>query len=165
MIVALAERLVPSTGCVIAGSIRRGSSSCGDIDVVAIDRPAVIEHLLFRGARAVVHDDPRTELHVDVPWSPFPIHIDVWQPDPDAVGACLMHATGPGMYNSVMRRWASMQGMRLRWNGVWRGTERITGATESECCEALGWPNPPPEHRERWREWIDPYLDILNSIE
>lgn len=150
---------------ILAGSNRRGSVTCGDIDLVlnGIARDEAIAALLAKGLTLDVSEQPRDELSLAVTWSPLRLKVDVWTPKTGSEGACLMHATGPGLYNSVMRRWARMQDMRLSHDGVWRGDERIAGATEQECCEALGWPNPPPEHRERFMEWIDPYLEILNE--
>lgn len=163
----VAERCVAllSGRAYVAGSLRRGTSKVGDVDLIlnGISKKETRVLLISDGFTLDVHDDPRDEFSIILPWSPFPIKVDVWTPAVGFEGACLMHATGPGMYNSVMRRWASMNGLKLRWDGVWRGDERIAGATEQECCEALGWPNPPPDHRERFLEWIDPYLEILNE--
>ena len=150
---------------IVGGSLRRGSSKVGDVDLVlaGISKDEARARLAAAGFTLDVQDDPRDEFSIRVSWCPFRIKVDVWTPEPGSEGACLMHATGPGMYNSVMRRWAGMNGMKLRWDGVWRENERIAGSSEQECCEALGWPNPPPDHRERFMEWIDPYLEILNE--
>lgn len=159
-----AERLVGLLGgrAVVAGSLRRGATSVGDIDLVLVDieRTVAIETLVNAGLTPTNLSEPRDELIVA-----GSLRVDVWTPSPGMLGACIMHATGPGIYNTVMRRWARMHGMRLSWDGVWRGDVKIAGKTESECCAALGWPDPPPEHRERFWEWIDPYLRILDASE
>ena len=39
----------------------------------------------------------------------------------------------------------------------------VASATEEECCAALGFPCRPPEERERFWEWIDPFLDGMEE--
>lgn len=149
---------------VLAGSLRRGCRDIGDIDIVlqGISMEDAIVSLEGIGCIVVDPRRPRVELR-----SPHGVPIDLWAPDPDRFGACLYHATGPGVYNTIMRRWALAHGMMLDLNGVHdlkTGTV-LASLTEDDCMSALGVPVMPPEHRDRWIEWIDPWIDILEEIE
>jgi DNA polymerase/3'-5' exonuclease PolX len=153
----------------VCGSYRRGNRTVGDIDVVltGVDTEEALDLLRQRGLRLHEPGSPRDHLHMPVPWTSSPISVDVWTPLPGMVGACLMHATGPGMHNAIMRRWAFARGYSVTWRGVQRLSdgEWVAGATEAEVCEAVGWPYATPEHRERFYEWVGPYLEILNDME
>lgn len=154
---------------VVCGSFRRGCAGIGDIDLVldGLDTQSALDALIGHGLELISRDTPRCELSLPVDWMRQPLKVDVWTPREGALGACLLHATGPGMGNAVMRRWAFQRGLSLTWQGVRRlcDDEWIAGATEEECCDAIDWPYMPPEHRERFPEWIGPYLEIMNAAE
>ena len=152
-----------------AGSYRRGCESVGDIDLVlcGISRTEATDLLVSHGLRLQEAGSPRDHFHMDVSWMSAPLSVDVWTPSPGMVGACVFHATGPGMHNAIMRRWAFSHGYSVTWRGVQHleSGEWVAGATEQEICDVIGWPCALPEHRERFAEWVGPYLDILNGVE
>lgn len=149
---------------IIAGSLRRLCPDVGDIDVVldGIHMAGAISALERSGCTVTDARRPRVELR-----TPEGFQLDLWEPDPGGLGACLYHATGPGVYNAVMRRWARLHGMTLDLHGVRNSATNklIASTTEEDCCLALGVPFMPPEHRERYHEWIDPWLDLMEDLE
>lgn len=168
LIEPFALEAISSTGTILCGSLRRGCVMVGDIDLVlpgGSGTERALESLRSIGWTVVDRGRPRTRLVR--PFKSSPLELDLWTADDEALGACVMHATGCGMLNTVMRRWGFMHGMRLSWRGVQRMTDGVWlgRATEEECCAALGWPCMPPEDREEFLCWAQPFLDEMNSKE
>ncbi len=142
-----AEPLARYLGATAAGSYRRMKETVGDLDfVVASRQPAqVIERfasypevreLLARGstkASAVLASGIQTDLRV-VP--------------PECFGAALHYFTGSKAHNIAVRRMGMALGLKINEYGVFRGDERIAGATEESVYEAVGLPYIEPELRE-----------------
>lgn len=147
------------------GSYRRECQTMGDIDLVIMDGSDVKADLLGLGLRIKDDDDPRTEFEMDVPWSKRPIKLDLWTPIPGRIGACVMHATGSGLHNVLMRRHGLARGLHFSWAGVIRLSDKavLAAQTEDECFAALGWPNHPPQMRENVRDWVGPLMEALNA--
>lgn len=97
----------------------------------------------------------------------FALELDVWIADDGALGAAVMHATGCGLLNAVMRRWSIHRGMKLSWRGVrrlsdgaWLGRE-----TEEDVFAALGWPAMAPERRDDFLPIAAPFLEEMNAAQ
>lgn len=159
------ERLVELLGrdrVVVCGSYRRGCSKMGDIDLVSTG--VTVEDLQALGLRLVHPGNPRNEFAMDVSWSKRPIKVDLWTPVEGRLGSCVLHATGSGLHNVLMRRWAISRGLRFDWLGVRDGEGNVlAAATEEECCLAMGWPFHPPEMRENVLSWATPIMEKLND--
>lgn len=138
----------PGVGTVeIAGSVRRGRATVGDLDILAVaadgdavihrfvDYPEIAEVLAAGSARATVV--LKGGLQVDLRVVPAASR-----------GAALCYFTGSKAHNIALRRIARARGLKLNEYGVFRGTERIAGATEEEVYRALGLKWIPPESRE-----------------
>jgi DNA polymerase (family 10) len=130
----------------IAGSLRRGLSSVGDIDLVVasddpsavaaclLDRPEV-EHVYSRGPHRV---SVRLRSGID---------LDLRTVPRVSYGSALLYFTGNRAHHVALRRLALAQGLRLNEYGLFRGHQKIAGATEAEIYEALSLPYLPPEER------------------
>jgi DNA polymerase (family 10) len=132
---------------VIAGSLRRRREMVGDIDLVAAAdrRTAVTRHfvtypdfreILAQGstrASAVLTSGMQVDLRI-VPVESF--------------GAALLYFTGPKAYNIQNRKRAIARGLKLNEYGLFRGRQRIAGATEQSIYDTLGLPWIAPEQRE-----------------
>jgi hypothetical protein len=118
-------------GAMIAGSLRRGKGTVGDVDIVIPRKVArdEVEHLgeWMQGGESKLRMKLGGELQVDVVMC-----------EPEAFGACLLYLTGPSKYNIEMRAEAKALGFKLNEKGLWKGDVRVAGATEREIFEALG---------------------------
>lgn len=154
----------------VCGSLRRGSATCGDVDLVLSEslRKDEAVDILVRKGGLFLEDvgDPRTELSVAVPWTGQRVKVDVWQGLPGRTGSCIFHATGSGMFNTILRRWAKHEGGILSWRGVFdRDGLQLDDGTEEGCLAALGLPWIPPEEREDAITLLRPLYELMNREE
>lgn len=133
--------------CAVAGSIRRKLPTVGDIDLVAASsEPAAVAALLLDDPD-VAHVYSRGPHRVSVRLAAG-IDVDLRTVAPPAFGAALLYFTGNRAHTLALRRLALAQGYRLNEYGLFRGRQRIAGATEGEIYEALSLPTIPPERRK-----------------
>lgn len=151
---AIAERLRDAiashprvTECSVAGSLRRRLPTVGDIDLVAAsdDPAAVAEGLLERSDVAHVYSRGPHRVSVRLEAG---LDVDLRIVDAASYGSALLYFTGSRAHTLALRRLALAQGLRLNEYGLFRGKQRIAGATEREVYEALSLPYLPPEGRE-----------------
>ncbi|MBP2147106.1 DNA polymerase (family 10) [Methanofollis sp. W23] len=143
----LAERvlLVIPGEAWVAGSLRRGRSTIGDIDVVTL-APAAETALALEGIADEVIDAGEKKISVRID----EIRIDVRFSTSGDLGAMLLYLTGSKGFNIRLREVARSGGMRLNEYGL---TDQTTGelrsfGTEDEVFTALGMVLVPPELRE-----------------
>lgn len=131
----------------LAGSLRRGRDTVGDLDLLlAGDERVDLGDALqrFDGTRSVeqrgrtrasgtLHGGLRCDLRL-VPRQSF--------------GAALHYFTGSKAHNLRIRRLAQSIGLKINEYGVYRGRERIAGQTEDSVFAAVGLDPIPPELRE-----------------
>lgn len=136
----------------VAGSSRRRSETVGDLDVVASSSnpPAVMEFLSKHPAVEEVLARGETKQRVRLR-SAF--ELDLRVVPTESFGAALQYFTGSKEHNIVVRRLAQEQGLKVNEYGVFRGDERIAGATEADVYAAIGLPYFDPELREGRREF------------
>ena len=150
----LAERLAtglraaaPVDELVVAGSLRRGRETIGDIDLLATsaDPAAVLEAFGHRpGVREIrLRGDTKETVIVDPG-----IQVDLRVVPPESFGAALQYFTGSKDHNIHLRTLARDRGLKINEYGVFRGDERVAGRTEPEVYAALDLPWIPPEIRE-----------------
>lgn len=146
----LLERLraVPGVGeAVPAGSFRRGRETVGDLDILVTAREpaAVADAFVGYGdvARVLAHGKTRSSVVLR-----NGLQVDLRVVEADAFGAALVYFTGSKAHNIALRRLAQAGGLKINEYGVFRGDERIAGATEASVYEAIGLHWVPPELRE-----------------
>ena len=141
---------------VAAGSFRRMRETVGDVDFLAVARdhasvsrafttmPGIREVVLAGETKATVlleyedYAEGRTRT----------VQADLRILDAESWGAGLQYFTGSLDHNIRLRGMAVDAGLKLNEYGVFRGEEKIAGATEEEVYAALGLPWIPPELRE-----------------
>jgi len=150
----LAEALKAAAGLdrvEIAGSLRRGRETIGDVDLLCAsdDGPRVIEafcdlpqvtRVLARGdtkGSVLVRTELGTELQVDLRVVP-----------PASFGAALAYFTGSKEHNIRLRELALRRKWRLNEYGLFEGDRLIAGQDEESIYRALGLCFIPPELRE-----------------
>ncbi|RQV12038.1 DNA polymerase/3'-5' exonuclease PolX [Burkholderia cenocepacia] len=146
----LLERLRAVAGvgnAVPAGSFRRRRETVGDLDILvtARDPVAVTEAFVGYGevARVLAHGKTRSSVMLA-----NGLQVDLRVVDADAFGAALVYFTGSKAHNIALRRIAQAGGLKINEYGVFRGDERIAGATEASVYAAIGLREVPPELRE-----------------
>lgn len=156
-----------SSSVTICGSLRRGDDTVGDVDIVMVDadREKVVEMMAERFS-AVVKDGvtTRPRIHFSVP-EPVPglKDVDIWVVDSQHLGAALLYCTGPGIYNTIMRRYARFKGIQLRVAGIRKDENDLPSATEQDCYESIGWKYSPPSERSFWPPLVVKYLNEMEA--
>lgn len=131
----------------MAGSYRRGRDTVGDLDVLATahDRAYVVEHFVHYNEVANRISAGPTRASVVLKNG---MQVDLRVVRPDAFGAALVYLTGSKAHNIALRKLAQTQGLKINEYGVYRGKDRVAGATEASVYRAIGLPWICPELRE-----------------
>ncbi|MDA8383799.1 MAG: DNA polymerase/3'-5' exonuclease PolX [Betaproteobacteria bacterium] len=139
---------IPGAGqVVVAGSFRRMRETVGDLDVLvtAQDAGRVMAALGDYDEVAAVRSSGPTRSSVVLRNG---MQIDLRVVAQDSYGAALHYFTGSKAHNIAVRRLAQARGLKVNEYGVFRGAERIAGATEASVYASVGLPFIPPELRE-----------------
>ncbi|KVQ35175.1 phosphoesterase [Burkholderia cepacia] len=146
----LLERLRAIAGvgkAVPAGSFRRRRETVGDLDILVTARDPQAVADAFVGyaevARVLAHGKTKSSVVLA-----NALQVDLRVVDADAFGAALVYFTGSKAHNIALRRIAQAGGLKINEYGVFRGDERIAGATEASVYAAIGLHEVPPELRE-----------------
>ncbi len=135
----------------VAGSIRRCKETTKDVDVLASSEDPAGLAEAFAGFGGVAQVTGKGETKVSV------VLKSGMQADLRIVGDedfpyTLHHFTGSREHNTLMRRRAKEQGMKLNEYGLYRGEDRVPCADEAALFKALGLAYIPPELREGLNE-------------
>ncbi len=149
---ALVEALRGARGVkaiALAGSIRRGRETVGDIDLlVTSDHPRVVMDAFVAlpdVAEVLEHGTTKGSIrHREG------IQVDLRVMEPECFGAALLYFTGSKQHNIRIREMAVRKGFTLSEYGLFRESSgrRVAGATEEEVYAAIDLPWIPPELRE-----------------
>lgn len=131
----------------IAGSYRRGRDTVGDLDLVVcgargLDLAGALRE--YADLRQLVAAGP-TRCTVVLRNG---LQADLRLVRNESLGSALNYFTGSRDHNVRLRRRAQERGLKLNEYGLFRGRERIAGATEKGVFAALGLPWIAPELRE-----------------
>ena len=153
----------------IAGSYRRKKETVGDLDVLVIakDYPKVSEYFIKFPKIKEVHSAGLTRSTV---FLENDLQVDLRAVSKESYGAALHYFTGSKSHNIEIRKIAIEKGLKVNEYGVYRGIEKIAGATEEEVNRAVGMSYIEPELRENRGEieaamkGVLPKLITLNDI-
>jgi len=131
----------------LAGSVRRGRSTIGDIDILASSRRpgdvvsrftklADVEEVLASGG---------TKASVRIAGS---VQVDLRVVEPSSYGAALLYFTGSKDHNVHLRGLAQSRGARLNEYGLTKRDRTLASRTEEAVYHKLGLDFIPPELRE-----------------
>jgi len=132
------------------GSLRRMRETVGDVDILAVSAQPEAAIRVFTSMPEVhevvaAGDKKGVVLYRRGARS---VQVDLRVFDLPSWGAALQYNTGSLDHNVRLRTMAERAGLKLNEYGVFRGDERIAGATEEEVYAALGLGWIPPEMRE-----------------
>ena len=137
------ERVTP------AGSLRRGSETIGDLDLLVTGGVAeeIAEHFLNFPKIADVIAHGANKVSVKLKGG---IQVDVRMLEPESYGAALQYFTGSKAHNVALRDRAKRLGLKLSEYGLFRVSDdsKVAGATEEDVYRELGLPYIEPELRE-----------------
>jgi DNA polymerase (family 10) len=149
---AVLKHLAPGrhTALEAAGSFRRRRESVGDLDVLicaegAADAEAAVTRFVQFPAVQNVLAQGETKASIRLRGGP---QVDLRVVRPEEYGAALLYFTGSKQHNIELRKIAQARNLKLSEYGLFRGEERVAGATEQEVYAALGLDWIPPELRE-----------------
>ncbi|ABM36139.1 DNA polymerase/3'-5' exonuclease PolX [Polaromonas naphthalenivorans] len=132
---------------VAAGSLRRRRETVGDLDLLVSlsGDSAVMAHFIQGedGRQVLLHGGTRASVVLK-----SGLQVDLRAVPAQSLGAAWVYFTGSKAHNIALRRLAQEQGLKVNEYGVFRGAERIAGATEASLYQALGLRYIEPELRE-----------------
>lgn len=143
----------------LAGSLRRGVETIGDIDIVcdAADGEKVIKQFVaFDGVKRVLAAGATkgsVTIELDAGKE---LQIDLRVVESDSYGAALQYFTGSKEHNVRLRERAIAKKWRLNEYGLFDGEKSIAGKREADIYKKLGLPCLPPELREDRGEFDPP---------
>jgi len=147
---ALVSDLKKATGIEnieVAGSVRRGRETIGDVDLlVASGRPAPVIDA-FTGLPGVEEILASGTTKASVRMTDG-VQIDLRVVAPASAGAALVYFTGSKDHNVHLRGLAQDRGLKLNEYGVFKGEKRVAAKTENAVYRRLGLRFIPPELRE-----------------
>jgi len=129
----------------MAGSLRRGKSTIGDLDLLSTDRKATDALRGCPGVAQVLESGPkRTSVKLK-----DGVQVDLRTFTTGEYGAALVYFTGSKNHNIALRNLAIEKGWKLNEYGLFEKTgKRLAGKTEQEIYQKLGLDYIPPELRE-----------------
>ena len=136
----------------IAGSVRRGKETIGDIDILAAakdkDRNKIIGH--FIKMKDVSKVMAKGETKASIFLEHFNRQIDLRIVAEDEWGAAMQYFTGSKAHNIHLRKIAIDKGLKINEYGLFtiESNKKIAGTTEEGIYEELGLKWIPPEMRE-----------------
>lgn len=138
----------------IAGSLRRGRETVGDIDIlVGDDEPSSImeSFVTYPKVSDILMKGP-TKSTVRLKNG---LQVDIRAVETKSYGAALCYLTGSKEHNVYMRRVGVEMGLKLNEYGLFErdSGKLVAGATEEEVYEALGFRYIEPELRENSGEF------------
>ncbi|MFH0980336.1 MAG: DNA polymerase/3'-5' exonuclease PolX [Planctomycetota bacterium] len=145
---------------VLAGSLRRGAETIGDVDILCegTDGKAIIERFVHlpQAARVLAAGATKGSVTVITP-DGNELQIDLRVVPAESFGAALQYFTGSKEHNVRLREFAVKKKLRLNEYGLFDGDTQLAGRREEEIYTRLGLSCPPPELREDRGEF-DPDL-------
>jgi len=129
----------------MAGSLRRGKSTIGDLDLLSTDKRVVDAIKGCPGVAQVLESGPRrTSVKLE-----DGVQVDVRLFSEEEYGAALVYFTGSKDHNIALRNLAIEKGWKLNEYGLFeKSAKRLAGASEEEVYRRLGLSYIPPELRE-----------------
>src|SRR2546425_1043394 len=134
------------TSVSLAGSLRRGKTVIGDLDILSTNKAAGEVLARYPEVEQVVESGPK---RVSVKLK-MGTQVDVRIFEEDEYGAAMMYFTGSKDHNVAMRNLAIEKGWKLNEYGLFEtnSNTRLAGETEEEVFTKLGLQYIPPELRE-----------------
>ena len=131
----------------VAGSLRRGKETIGDLDVLirAKNREAAGDQILAYDNIDRVISQGKERISVRLEGG---FQVDFRFFDPEAFGSALLYFTGSKAHNIALRKIAQKRDWKLNEYGLFKGDHRLAGHDEAGIYKRLNLKWIPPELRE-----------------
>lgn len=130
----------------VAGSLRRQTTTVGDVDlVVASLKPQPVMEAfanLPEVKRVYSRGDTKMLVRLNVG-----LDADLRVVPPESFGAALQYFTGPKEHSIATRHYARDHGLKLNEYGLFKGKKMLAGKTEKEVYQVLGLQYEAPAER------------------
>lgn len=131
----------------LGGSISRGASTIGDLDIVFVTESGTLEGIeLPKSFEPERKGDKISQGDIVVDGDRM--HLDIWSCTPKERGAFLMFITGPKELNVAQRKIAISKGYNLSQIGLLKDGVQVDNGTQEDIYEILGLQYLTPEQRE-----------------
>jgi DNA polymerase (family 10) len=132
----------------IAGSYRRRRETVGDLDILVTAKQGtpVADHFVAYDEVSEVVSQGKARSTVRLRSG---LQVDLRVVPGVSYGAALLYFTGSKAHNIALRKLAIKRGYKLNEYGLYKGDERVAGATETAVYKKLGLPSIEPELREQ----------------
>ncbi|SDG04229.1 DNA polymerase (family 10) [Sinosporangium album] len=145
---ALAERIMgslPVERIAYAGSLRRMRDTIGDVDLLTVAPPSVMEEFRRQPyvAEVIAAGDKKTSVRTT-----GGVQVDLRRVPAESWGAALQYFTGSKEHNVRIREIAVKKGWKLSEYGLFEGERVIAAESEEDIYHALGMQWVPPPLRE-----------------
>ncbi len=133
----------------IAGSLRRGRETIGDIDLLVATEDSEPVHQAFRSLveveEVLLSGDTKTSVRLH-----NGIQVDLRTVEPEIFGSALHYFTGSKEHHVALRTRAKRQGLKISEYGVFGEDEStpLASRSEQQLFDCLGLDYIPPELRE-----------------
>jgi len=135
----------------VAGSLRRGAETIGDIDILcdaAAGETVIKQFVTFEGVKRILASGgTKGSVTVELD-AGRELQIDLRVVETDSYGAALQYFTGSKEHNVRLRERAIAKKWRLNEYGLFDGERSVAGKREVDIYKKLGLPFIPPELRE-----------------
>ena len=126
-----------------AGSVRRRAETVGDVDILVCgENGQTAEQILESFTKAPFVERilgvGGTKASVQIRLDTTSVQVDVRVVPPESFGAAAQYFTGSKAHNVRLREIAVKAKLKLNEYGLFRGEERVAGATEEEVYAKLG---------------------------
>ncbi len=132
---------------IVAGSFRRRQETVGDLDIlVTCDHSnAVMEAFVtYEDVKQILaHGDTKSSVTLR-----SDLQVDLRVVPQESYGAALHYFTGSKAHNIAIRQLGVKKGLKINEYGVFKGNDRVAGATEAEVFQMVDLPYIEPELRE-----------------
>ncbi|MDR3608335.1 MAG: DNA polymerase/3'-5' exonuclease PolX [Oligoflexia bacterium] len=135
----------------IAGSYRRRCETVGDLDLLVScdDQEAVMKHFLaFEDIDQVVSKGATRSTVI----FKSGVQVDLRAVGEESYGAALHYFTGSKAHNIHIRSMGVKRGLKINEYGIFRGSRRVGGESETDVFKSVGLPYIEPELRENQGE-------------
>ncbi len=135
----------------IAGSLRRGKETIGDVDFLVVSKNAkkVMEYFVKLPGVEKIWGQGGTKASVHMKGG---YDMDLRVVPAKSYGSALQYFTGSQDHNIATRKIAIEKGLKLSEWGIFNGAKQLPSKTEEDVYKALGMAWVPPEMRENTGE-------------